>query len=150
MTTPSDYSIWLVAQMLKQKVLEAGGRMRSFELRSDGRPFKGEEDNPFFASAHINAHIWSNDQETNEDAAAALLASIPGARVVRRDGEITLFGTWRTGVSWHFFAGTGVCERVQVGTRKVMKPNPDAPLVEVEEPVFETRCIDPLAEAVAA
>lgn len=36
----------------------------------------------------------------------------------------------------------GVCERVQVGTRTVSKPDPAAPLIDVEEPVYEVRCPD--------
>jgi len=35
-----------------------------------------------------------------------------------------------------------ICERVQVGTKKVMKPAPDTPQVEVEEPVYEWSCPD--------
>jgi hypothetical protein len=35
-----------------------------------------------------------------------------------------------------------ICERVQVGTQKVMKPVPNAPQIEVEEPVYEWSCPD--------
>lgn len=35
-----------------------------------------------------------------------------------------------------------ICERTQVGTQMVMKPAPDAPLIEVEEPVYEWICPD--------
>ena len=35
-----------------------------------------------------------------------------------------------------------VCERVQVGTRTVEKPDPDAPHVTVDEPIYEYHCPD--------
>lgn len=35
-----------------------------------------------------------------------------------------------------------VCERVQVGTKKKWVPAPDAPMVEVEEPVYTWVCND--------
>jgi hypothetical protein len=35
-----------------------------------------------------------------------------------------------------------ICERVQVGTKRVMKPAPNAPQIEVEEPVYEWSCPD--------
>ena len=40
-----------------------------------------------------------------------------------------------------------VCERVQVDTKTVMKPDPSAPLVPVEEPVYEWHCPDSLLAA---
>ena len=40
-----------------------------------------------------------------------------------------------------------VCERVQVDTKTVMKPDPSAPLVTVEEPVYEWHCPDSLLAA---
>lgn len=40
-----------------------------------------------------------------------------------------------------------VCERVVVGTEKVMVPDPDAPKVEKEREVVEWRCAPLLAEA---
>lgn len=40
-----------------------------------------------------------------------------------------------------------ICERVVVGTRTVEKPDPDAPMVEVEEEVVEWRCPPVLAES---
>lgn len=33
-----------------------------------------------------------------------------------------------------------VCTQVQVGTQKVMKPAPDAMMIEVEEPIYEWKC----------
>lgn len=37
-------------------------------------------------------------------------------------------------------APVSLCTRVQVGTRVVERPDPDAPMVEVVEPVYEYRC----------
>jgi hypothetical protein len=41
------------------------------------------------------------------------------------------------------------CERVQVGEQTVEKPDPDAPMVTVTEPVYECRC-SPLLEGAAS
>ena len=40
---------------------------------------------------------------------------------------------------------SNVCERVQVGTKTVEKPDPSAPLVTVEEPVYEWQCPESLS-----
>ena len=39
-----------------------------------------------------------------------------------------------------------ICERVQVGTETVEVPDPDAPKVTVEQPVYEWRCPESLNE----
>lgn len=39
---------------------------------------------------------------------------------------------------------TGTCNKVQVGTKQVEKPDPEAPTVTVEEPVYEWQCPDVL------
>ena len=39
---------------------------------------------------------------------------------------------------------SGTCNKVQVGTKTVEKPDPNAPTVTVEEPVYEWQCPDVL------
>ena len=77
--------------------------------------------------------------EANEEAAVLILDADPTLRLERSSGLIYLHGE-RDGLTYELYFGSGVCERVQVGVRKVMVPDPAAPLVEVEEPIFETVC----------
>jgi len=77
--------------------------------------------------------------EANEAAAVLILNADPTLNLRRSAGLIYLDGE-RDGVTFELYFGTGVCEHVQVGTRKVLVPDPSAPLVEVEEPIFETVC----------
>lgn len=81
------------------------------------------------------------------------LCAYPDTKLVRMDGAIYLRGTTHAGLTWLVNVGTGVCERVQVGTKKklVIDPTYDMtslPMVEVLEPIFEIRCGDPLREMV--
>lgn len=53
------------------------------------------------------------------------------------------------GVRIHVYAPRGaVCERVVVGTEKVLVPDPDAPKVEREREIVEWRC-DPILASMA-
>ena len=148
MTTPSDYSVWLVAQRLKELILAAGGSVSAIEMRFGHQSGTLSNGEPFFTASNLGIHIsrGSDSPERREEIVAALLATIPGAQLKRKDGQMTVWGAWSTGVTYYLWGGEGVCERVQTGTRKVLRPDPEAPLIEVEEPVFETRCVDPLAE----
>lgn len=90
--------------------------------------------------------------ESNEDAAVRLLDAMPELSLRRRDGLIYLDGTTNTGLTFQFYAGQGVCERVQVGTRTIpAEPERVIPAQpEREEPIYEILCADPLREAVAS
>lgn len=111
-------------------------------------------------NVHMQASLpWdgTDHRERCELAAVKLLETCDAVglevNLKRSDGLIYILGTER-GLSFRLYTGTGVCERVQVGTRTVKRHDPDllaaVPLVDVEEPIFETRCVDPLAEAVAS
>lgn len=88
--------------------------------------------------------------EETESLSELVLEKVPGSRIYRREGNIEFYGEvpGLHHIRWHLTMGAGVCERVQVGTRTVMRPDPSVPLIEVEEPIFETRCVDPLAKEV--
>ena len=55
-------------------------------------------------------------------------------------------GQWTIGKSGRVkvvvFAPRGVCERVEVGTEVVEVPDPDAPKIRQERPVYEWRCAE--------
>ena len=97
----------------------------------------------------LPAIYGSGSDQLREARANRIIEKIPGTRVYRNDGQIYLYGLvpGYHELRWHISAGQGVCERKQVGTRKVMRPDPSAPLVEVIEPIFETICLDPIAAA---
>jgi len=82
--------------------------------------------------------------EGNERAAVQLLDEMPTLQLIRTDGLIFLEGETNTGLTYRFYPGSGVCKKVQTGTRTVRQPDPEyianAPLVDVEEPVFEVIC----------
>lgn len=136
----SLYQVYLVADRLSKLITEAGGSHGGIELRTESFP------GPAYIHHHISMWLWG-DAEDRETLVADLLTRIPGATLTRDDGRMTLRGEWSNGITWYLGGGEGVCERVQVGTRTVLKPDPDAPLVEVVEPVFEVRCVDPLVSA---
>ena len=82
--------------------------------------------------------------EANELAAVMLLDALPALNLVRSSGLIYLNGVAENGLTFSFYTGTGVCERVQVGTRHVEA------MEAYDEPVYKTICADPLSELVSA
>lgn len=141
----SLYSVYLVAERLRTIIAELPESRREprFEIRA-GRQEGGE----MYLYQHIATFFSPSDSpEETEAVAATMLARIPGAQLVRSDGNIRLYGQWSNGVTWWWSMGYGVCERVQVGTRTVREPAPDAVMIEVEQPVFQYRCPDPIVAA---
>lgn len=126
--TPSDYSIWLVAQKLKELILEAGGRCERFEVTFGKKSGMFTSEEPAYWASNISIHTddAASSTEEREGTVARMLETIPGAQLYRSNGNMTVYGMWSTGVTYYLWGGTGSCERVQVGTRKVMKPAPDA------------------------
>lgn len=96
-------------------------------------------------------------REQREEKVVLFLAALPGAQLDRSVKSfetmptLTVHGTAAHGITWSIDFGFGVCERVQVGTKKVEKYDPEAlsaiPKIVVEEPVFEYRCPDPITQA---
>lgn len=150
----SLYQVYLVADMIQKAIAKSGGRNTSIAL--DMRTGTPEEKLQFmrFWDANVCTHVREDSAtpEGREELVAKLLEAIPRAQLKRKDGEMTIYGKAANGVSFYLWMGEGVCERVQVGTRTVMKPDPtiDVPMVEVEEPIFEVRCIDPINEMMGA
>ena len=150
----SLYQVYLVADMIQKAIATNGAGHGSINL--DMRTGTPEEELQFMAfwDANVCTHVREDTgtPEGREELVAKLLEAIPRAQLKRKDGEMTIYGKAANGVSFHLWMGEGVCERVQVGTRTVMKPDPtiDVPMVEVEEPIFEVRCIDPINEMMGA
>lgn len=160
---PSLYRQYLAADWLSKKVEELGYRLGSVTLNDNHwtSSFDPEtaaaHDLSYGFMFHVAAEVklvdadWKSPKPDQvELAAEELLFSIPGARVARNNGNIYLYGQAPGYVNqpyWHITLGRGECEVIQVGTRTVMRPDPNAPLVEVVEPILETRCMDPIAAA---
>lgn len=138
-TIPSAHMIYLTVDRVRNAVIAAGGRFDSVSLRLQDET----QDGPprYFWAAHIDAHIGTSDRENNEAVAAALIHTLPNVRLEREAGKIDLSGVTATGITFHLWCGDSVCERVLTGYRTV----PAQP--ERQEPVYEVRCVDPLAVA---
>lgn len=97
----------------------------------------------FRAHADVALSVYAGGQRC-EDLAAEIFRRFPEARLNRHDGPFSIVQGGDP--SWSVYFSDSVCTRVQTGTRTVTKPDPAAPLIEVEEPVYEWRCADPLAD----
>lgn len=149
------YRKYLTADWLIKKIIEAGGKPDgvSFPEWAWGqKPFDEMSDEEFTYGFmfDVSTSIRYVGPEECEELANKLIEST-GCFIHRRQGVIRLYG-YSPGFApntWHIDVGSGVCERVQVGTKLVEKPDPKAviPMVTVEEPVYEVRCIDPIAAA---
>lgn len=94
--------------------------------------------------------------EAREAVANKFLTLYPGTAIQRKPGydgkpEMIISGVAAHGIEWKVDLGVGVCEKVLVGTKKVMRHDPEKmaiiPMVEVNEPVYEYLCADPIAAA---
>ena len=150
----SLYQVYLVADMIQKAITKSGGRHTSIDLDIDCNTPEEKLQGMGFWDANVCTHVREDTDtpEGREELVAKLLEAIPRAQLKRKDGKMTIYGKAANGVSFYLWMGEGVCERVQVGTRTVMKPDPtiDVPMVEVEEPIFEVRCIDPINEMMGA
>lgn len=164
----NNYRKYLLLDWLWKKLETAGVETRNIDVRLGSAQatavelkLDGEEyawPSPASSSAFdVSLTLipdWglSDRAQAAEDNANLLVEAIPGSRVWRDGGYITIWGDapGALGGRWSIYLGEGVCERVVVGTRTVMKPAPDAPMIEVEEPIYEVRCVDPIREGVMA
>lgn len=84
--------------------------------------------------------------DTREHAAALIKALAKSDHVIEvrkeyADSTVTFKAGLKTGGVIYIYGSRDlVCTRKQVGTRTVTKPDPNAPQIEVEEPVYEWDC----------
>lgn len=144
------YMKYIAVDGLTKAIEKAGSEISSVGISEWGSKY----DSSFDAKGSLPQvtcfarSFHSGDQEHVERVAVSLLDSLRGAKLRRDDGTIRVYGRMH-GITVMVTVGTGLCERVQTGTRKVLKPAPDAPMIEVEEPVMEWRCKDDINEALA-
>ncbi|MCU1408504.1 MAG: hypothetical protein JWM23_584 [Microbacteriaceae bacterium] len=135
------YAKYLLADRLNKIAEAAGVKIYKTAIHNGDK---------FNRDIQIQAHAYDRHDGEGENAAERaairLLSVMPELSIERRDGLIDLVGTDRNGLTFSFYTGTGSCEKVQVGTR-IVPAEPAKP--EREEPIFEVRCIDPLAELLA-
>ncbi|AWN07765.1 hypothetical protein HOT31_gp094 [Microbacterium phage Hendrix] len=159
--TTSYYSQYLGAEWLRKHLEAAGFEVTALELNRsrwteretlDKLVENGNLDYGF--SFHVDAKIQIGYRAEDVDKAAnTVFESVPGARVFRKQGGIHLYGMLPGihDLRWHLYVGQGTCERVIVGSRKVMKADPakvaQIPMIEVDEPIYEIICSDPAVEA---
>ena len=145
------YQQYLVADMIQKRLAQIG-------LASSYTMMMTRDDNPTVSTSigyydTEGNYLFDKDREAK---ANEFLEAFPDATVTRESKyggapEIVLSGVTHLGFVWEISFGTGVCEQKQVGTKKVMRYDPEQikkiPLVEVEEPLYEYLCPDPISTA---
>lgn len=86
-------------------------------------------------------------QEYREKATVEMLDLIPGSFLTRSSGGYVTLGAVLNDVTVSISIGQAFCQKVEVGTKTVMKPIGDVPMEEVEEPIYEYRCNDDILGA---
>ncbi|GAA1915002.1 hypothetical protein GCM10009775_04300 [Microbacterium aoyamense] len=98
---------------------------------------------------------WMSDAD-REAKVNAFLERYPDTAVTRKaeyggKPEMLARGVTSTGIAWEINFHSGTCERVQVGTKKVERFEPEAlanlKKVTVDEPIYEYVCADPIVAA---
>lgn len=150
----SLYQVYLVADVISKAINTNGASHTGISLQARPNTPEDKLESMYYFETNISIHVHADGDtpEDREELAAKLLDAIPHARLKREGGEMTIYGKATNGVSFYLWMGQGVCERVQVGTRTVMKPDPtvEVPMVQVEEPIYEVRCLDPINEMMGA
>lgn len=152
MSIPNFYQRYLVADQIQKRLATTGAMVGSVYVHEDKVQVNlgyGE----FGDDQALNA--WSSPQR-REDAVSDFLTHYPDATISREKDyagkpQMIVSGTAAHGIEWKIDFRDGVCERVQVGTKKVERVDMDAyaalPKVEVSEPIFEYICADPITQA---
>ena len=135
--TTNLYAKYLLADRIQKAAEKCGTTIATFNIR-DSTGSYNQDLTVFLDSFH------RGEGEEREIIADKMLTALPFLTLARSEGSIDLQGTTAQGLTVCIYAGDGVCERVQVGTRTV--PASEAR----EEPIYEVRCIDSLADAVSA
>jgi hypothetical protein len=135
-----------VAGGLIHRVQLLGYDCTSIELNFEDSP-QSIATREWFMAHHIYIRMvtkegegfWTMTPEKREKFAEEWGAFFQDDRISRIEGNLHIQGV-QDGLTFSIYLGEGLCEKVQVGTRTVMRPAPDAPLVEVEEPIYEYKC----------
>ncbi|WP_120338097.1 hypothetical protein [Cryobacterium soli] len=142
MTVTNLYAKYLQADRMN-KIAEAAGVRVDYARLDNGDSINSD----VTLQCSILNVGFSAEGEANEEAAERLMLASPSLIMERKNGLIYLTGITSQGITYKFYTGGGVCERVQVGTR-ILPAEPAKPAR--EEPIFEVRCIDPLNALVTA
>lgn len=132
------YAKYLLADRLNKIAEKAGIRVHHATVGN------GEGSTYSFDIQFQCGMIGKYGAEANELTAVMLLDALPALKLVRSNGLIYVNGVAENGLTFSFYTGTGVCERVQVGTRHVEA------MEAYDEPVYKTICADVLNEMVSA
>ena len=150
------YAMYLASDMLTKRLASVGLTPMYFMQSRD----HDETDGARGISVQVKidyrdtAGDWIS-AERREDYAGEFALRYPDAEMVRKGNgytdrpELSFRGVTSIGVAWVIEFGETACERVQVGTKRVERVDPQAyaalPKEMVDEPVYEYRCADPLA-----
>lgn len=149
------YAQYLAATQAAQRLSMIGLRAQYAMLAVDydGRGTSGLEVNLSIDYNDADGR-WMSD-EARESKVNDFIERFPDVQVTREGtyGRPDMLAHWLGphGISVVINFHSGTCERKQVGTKRVTTYDPEAlaalPRVEVEEPIFEYMCPDPISRA---
>ena len=141
------YAKYLLMDRIQKAAERAGTKVYKFDIREGHDRYRNDEYVGYGADIDIMLDVFftSHTPESREEMVSRFLDELP-LTMHREQGRISLAGVLN-GFKVEVTCGTGVCEKVQVGTR-IVPAEPAKP--EREEPIFEVRCVDPLNELVTA
>lgn len=144
------YAKFLLADRIQKAALRAGTTVVSLTFRNGFGEVRAHSTHD--VAVMLDTIYSRHDGDSREEVVDRFLTELPFLSIQRTNGEIYLYGMDHNGLRVGASCGTGACERVQVGTKTVKQPDPEAlalvPMVDVEVPIFEVRCVDPLNELV--
>lgn len=142
----SLYMQYTAAKQMTDRLSAIGGRVGFILFQHDGTVSISQD--------YYDAKGTWLTPENRDSLANAWLERWPKSTVSREsryglEPETKISGETAAGIPWVVEFGRGACERKQVGTKRVEKYDPDAlasiQMIEVEEPIYEYFCPDPLA-----
>ena len=143
------YGQYLASTEIRDRLAKVGLTIQHVMIAQD---FEGRSETGLEVSARVSMYDVTGNylfDKDREDKANEFLELFPSVSVRRASDngyppEVRMYWLSVHGISVEVNFGSGVCEKVQVGTRKVSSFDPDAlaalPRVEVEEPIWEYVC----------
>lgn len=148
-TKTSMYQRYLVVDQIAKRMESVGAKPGSVFIFDDGIQMSLG-----YGWGYGEAYAAADERE---DLVNKFLTRYPDTTITREAAysggkpQMILSGTAAHGIEWKIDFRDGVCEMVQVGTKKVERVDHEAyialPKVLVDEPVYEYRCPDPIAAA---
>ncbi|MCC2033099.1 hypothetical protein [Microbacterium allomyrinae] len=151
----NTYQQYLAADMVTKRMASVGVTAMHVMFARDysNRGSSGHEVTVGIDYDDTDGHFMGD--EDREAKVNEFLTLYPDSTVTRENDygkpNMLVRGVTNLGVAWEINFRSGVCERVQVGTKRVERFDPaviaSIPKVTVDEPVYEYMCPDPIVAA---